>query len=324
MKPVDKKTIIVCIPIYRDWESAGKLLSEMDVELRRFGDHYRLEVLLVDDGAEEKGKPVFPSPLQFIERIGILRMRRNLGHQRAIAIGLSYIHAHKHADAVMVMDGDGEDTVRGVATLITEFSDNQGRVVVFARRGRRTESMLFRIFYQLYKLLHWVLTGRGIQVGNFSILPFQHLECLVAAPELWNHYAASVIKLKLPCKLVPIDRGHRIAGKSSMNFIAFVIHGLSAISVYAEEVGVRLMVFCAIMIGVFALGLAGVISIRFFTDYAIPGWATSAFGLTFSVILQLLVISLIVVVITLKNRSAADFMPMRDFQYFIREKEANI
>ncbi len=321
---MSKEKIIVCIPIYRDWDSVATLITGMDLALRQFSDRIGLEILLVDDGAEPSGKPVFERSIEYIEKIGILRLRRNLGHQRAIAIGLSHIHANKKSDAVIVMDGDGEDTIEGVVTLIQEYMNNQGRAMIFAKRGRRTETFLFRFFYQIYKLLHWLLTGRGIQVGNFSILPFQHIECLVAAPELWNHYAASVIKLKLSCKLVPIDRGYRIAGHSSMNFISFVIHGLSAISVYAEEVGVRLMVFCTMMISLFVVGLMGVLLIRFFTDYAIPGWATNAFGLTFSVILQLLVISLIIVVITLKNRSAADFIPMRDFHYFIKAEEESI
>ncbi len=310
--------IIICIPIYKDWDSVARLIMDLDHVLLRFTEKIAVKILLVDDGAEEDGKPIFKNPIKFIEKVSILRLRRNLGHQRAIAVGLSYIQAEMTVDAVLVMDGDGEDTPEGVAALLQEFIGSDGRSMIFAKRQRRTETVAFRGFYQLYRLLHWILTGRSIQVGNFSILPFQHVECLVTAPELWNHYAASVVKLKLASKLIPIDRGYRIAGRSTMNFISFVIHGLSAISVYAEEVGVRLMVFCAGMIALLLFSLFGIILIRFFTDYAIPGWATNAFGLSFSMILQLLVISMIIVVIILKNRSSADFLPMRDYQYFIK------
>lgn len=321
MTDVSQNKVIITIPIYKDWDSVSKLLLQVDRQIETVTDAFRIGVLLIDDGAEDKKKPIFESPLKNIDEIQILRLRRNLGHQRAIAIGLSYIHAKKECDAVLVMDGDGEDTPEGVVTLLREFERKGGRLMVFAKRQRRTENLVFRVCYQLYKMMHWILTGRRIQVGNFSILPREHLECLVAAPELWNHYAASATKLKIPTILTPIDRGYRIAGRSTMNFVSFVIHGLSAISVYAEEVGVRMMVFCGFLVCCLSLALLGIFSIRLLTNLAIPGWATNAFGMSLVLIFQLLIIALIIVVITLKGRSSADFIPMRDFPFFVKEEE---
>ena len=248
MKQKENKKIIINIPIYKDWDSVTTLIHQIDREISVLTKYYAFEILLIDDGSGDKKNPVFNSKLENITNISILRLSRNMGHQRAIAIGFSHIYSKMNFDAVIVMDGDGEDTTEGIIKLVNKYISLNEQSTVFAKRQRRTEGLIFKFFYQLYKILVWFLLGMRVQVGNFSILSKEHVACLVVAPELWNHYAASVVKLKLRRELVPIDRGYRIAGRTSMNFIAFVIHGLSAISVFAEEVGVRLMVYCFLLI----------------------------------------------------------------------------
>src|SRR5262249_7603317 len=105
------------------------------------------------------------------------------------------------------------------------------------------------------------------------------LDTLSVMPELWNHYAAAVFRSKLPLKTVPIPRGHRTSGTTQMNFVALVYHGLSAISVFGDIVGVRLLL--GSLVGALLAGLAifAIIAVRFMTDWAIPGWATYSVGL---------------------------------------------
>jgi len=43
-----------------------------------------------------------------------------------------------------------------------------------ARRGE----FVFKLFYQLYRVIHRVLVGFDIRVGNFSVVPSQFLERL--------------------------------------------------------------------------------------------------------------------------------------------------
>ena len=77
------------------------------------------------------------------------------------------------------------------------FRASDRPVTVFAERGRRVESFSFKLFYGVYRLLHWMLTGRTIRFGNFSLLPRRHIDSIVAYPELWNHYAAAVLKARI-------------------------------------------------------------------------------------------------------------------------------
>jgi hypothetical protein len=176
-----------------------------------------------------------------VRAVQVLNLRRNLNHQRPIAVALCHVQDTMELDAVVVMDADGEDRPEDVPRLVQEFHRQRAQRIIFAERTRRSEGVVFGVFYALYRLIHRVLTGRAVRVGNLSIVPRSALVSLGAAPELWNHYAAAVFKLRLQTGTIQSSRGHRLAGTSRMNFVSLVIHGLSAISVFGEIVGTRLL-----------------------------------------------------------------------------------
>jgi hypothetical protein len=219
-----------------------------------------------------------------------------------------------------VMDADGEDTPDGVLQLLRTFWEtHHGAKAIFAERSRRTESLVFQIFYKFYKVLHRALTGVSVRVGNFSIFPSAYLGTLVVMSELWNHYAAAVFRSGLPFTTTPIPRGYRITGTSKMNFVSLIAHGMSAISVFGDVVGVRLLI--ASMTGSFlaALGILSVIVIRLFTNKAVPGWATYTVGTLTIIIIQLITIATSFTFTMLSNRVILNFVPLRDYELFVLE-----
>jgi glycosyltransferase involved in cell wall biosynthesis len=307
------------MPVRDDWFSAAELLRRLDRALSTLP--HRLHVMLIDDGSVQKcPEKDFKGPFSVIETVNFVRLRRNLGHQRAIAAGLAYAHARLEGmDAVVVMDADGEDTPEGVFQLISSFEEARDQKIVFARRSRRSESIGFRVFYRLYRYLHRSLTGISVRVGNFSIVPWECVTTLVAMSELWNHYAAAVFRSRLPLNMVPIARGHRIAGRSTMNFVSLVSHGLSAMSVFSDVIGVRLLVGSLSASLLSALGVLFVIFIRIFSNLAIPGWATYAAGALVIITIQLLTIAASFTFFMLSSRTNLGFVPFRDYELFTEE-----
>jgi hypothetical protein len=306
----------VLMPILDDWESAVVLVDRVHAGLAEAG--YGADFLLVDDGSTVEPPPrVHLSHKGDTPAIEVLRLRRNLGHQRAIGIGLCFLQEKRKPRAVVVMDGDGEDTPEGVLKLIKRLDEIQSRAVVFGARRRRTEGLWFRVFYWFFRQAHRLLTGRTVRVGNFSVVPAPILNKLVAVSELWNHYAASVFKARIPTDLIPIDRGHRIAGQSRMNFVSLLVHGLSAVSVFGDVLGLRLLVATCLLAGLAIVGIAAVLGVRIFTDFAIPGWATSAAGVLTIILLQAFLMLTVFVFITLQGRSSLGFLPVRDYSYFV-------
>jgi hypothetical protein len=308
--------IVVLIPVFNDWQATELLLRQLDREMQR--SDRQVHVLLVDDASTEPPAPhflqeYFPS----FARIEILELRRNLGHQRAIAVGLAYLQANEPCQAVVVMDGDGEDDPRDVPRLIARYEQEGRRAAVFAQRVERSESWLFRFFYVLYRCLYKLLTGRGINVGNFSILPWEALNRLVAVTELWTHYAAAVYKARLPVATIPTRRSTRLAGRSRMNFVALVMHGLSAIAIFGDVVGVRLLLANMAVVAMTLLGLGAVVVVRLTTDLAVPGWATYAVGVILVLLFQAVLISFVFIFIILHSRQIANFLPVRDYSHFV-------
>lgn len=292
------------------------MLPRLDAALS--GRPVTARILFLDDWSQTPApSDLAPAKLQNVASVEALRLRRNLGHQRAIAIGLSFIHAERPCDAVVIMDADGEDKPEDVPRLIQAFVEENGRKVIFAQRGRRVASLTFRLFYFLYRLGHRILTGIAVKVGNFSIIPAAHLSTLVVVSDTWNHYAASVFKSRIPYRMLPTVRGKRLAGESKMNFVGLVLHGLSAISVFAEIVGARLTLAILTLVGFLGTLLVAVPIIRWGTDLAIPGWATTAAGLLLVIVLQMLTVALGLTLLVLFNRNNLSFLPIRDYRYFV-------
>lgn len=312
-------SLAVLIPNFNDWESLRLLLPQIDQAVR--GVEHRVSVLVVDDASTDPAPRDWPGQeFQALDSVEVLHLRSNQGHQRAIALGLYHLHEFTDSEAVVVMDGDGEDRPQDLPELLRAFADSEGAEVVFAARTKRMEGLGFRLCYRAYRLIHRAMTGVVVQVGNFSVVPRAALARLMAVPDLWNHYAASIYRARLPRRLVPLPRGRRLAGESKMNFVSLLIHGLSAMSVFSDQVSARLLT-AAVGFAAAATALIGVTAgVRWFTDLAIPGWATFTVGLLLVLVVQSLSFATLFAFLIASRRSALNFLLTRDAPYFILGK----
>jgi hypothetical protein len=304
----------VLIPIFNDWDSVGEVISGLDRAFAASLDS--VDVLLVDDGSTAPPPSSFVS-LDKLGEISVLKLKKNVGNQRAIAVGLCHIAEKIKCDAVLIMDGDGQDLPTDAARLVERAKQLTGAAAVFAERTRRSESLVFRVSYAFYKALHLVSTGLGIHVGNFSVLPAAYVDRLTIEPMLWNHYAASVMRARVPIERVPTQRGTRIRGESRLDFVGLVVHGLSALACYGEIIGVRMILVSG---GLFALGLLGVaalIAVKLFTGLAVPEWTPILLGLVLVVILQVATLVSNFTMQIISQRSTQPFLPARDYTWFV-------
>src|SRR5690349_4506715 len=133
----------ILTPCYNDWAALDALIvrinSIMDASLLK-----SISFLVVNDGST-----IPPPPSLAGSSIEVLNLNRNVGHQRAIAIGLCYIYFEKPCDCVIVMDADGEDKPDDLPTLIEAQAANKD-TIVFAERAKRSEGLIFRFFYGIY------------------------------------------------------------------------------------------------------------------------------------------------------------------------------
>ncbi|MGH7268646.1 MAG: glycosyltransferase [Candidatus Rokuibacteriota bacterium] len=313
--------LVVLMPVYDDWAAVPLLLDGLDEALAGAG--LAGEAVIVDDGssvAPDDGAWLDGRKFQALGAVTVVRLGRNVGHQRAIAIGLAYVHARRTPTAVVVMDADGEDDPADVPRLLEAGAAAESRVV-FATRVRRSEGPVFRALYRVYRLLFRLVTGASISFGNFSVIPGRVLPRLVLLSELWNHYPSALMKAKVPMVTVPIPRARRLAGESHMNLVSLILHGLGGISVYGDVIGVRSLL---ITLGAMASCLSGigvVVGIRFMTDLAIPGWASYVAGLLVAILLQTVSLSLVFIFVILNSRNYSTVIPRRDYGDYIMAEE---
>jgi glycosyltransferase involved in cell wall biosynthesis len=276
-------------------------------------------VLIVDDGSTTRPAPKRAPLRHALELVEVLRLRRNLGHQRAIAVGLCHLVEHRDGSGIIIMDGDGQDQPTDIPRLLGIAADRADDPAVFAGRLRRSEGMMFAFFYHLYRLLHRLLTGVAVRMGNFSYLPWHHADRLVVCSELWNHYAAAVVHSRVPYALLPTERGTRLTGESSMNLVGLVAHGLSAMAVFSDRIGARALAVSGAALTVALLSLITVLGVRWGTALALPGWATTAAGLLVVFVAQIVMLSTLFTFVVLSGRSHTAVIPLRDYRVFVRE-----
>ena len=317
--PQPGASLAILIPNFNDWAALRLLLPLIDQAIQR--QEHRVSVLVVDDASTEPKPEDWPGQdFATLASVEVLHLRSNQGHQRAIALGLYHLHEFTDAEGVIVMDGDGEDRPEDLPELLRAYAAEDGRKVVFAARTKRMESLGFRLCYRAYRVIHYAMTGVVVQVGNFSVVPRPAMARLMGVPDLWNHYAASVYRARVPRRLVPLARGRRLAGESKMNFVSLLIHGLSAMSVFSDQVSARLLT-AAVGFAAVAMGLIGVTAgIRWFTDLAVPGWATYTVGLLLVLVVQLLSFATLFAFLIASRRSSLNFLLTRDAPYFILGK----
>ena len=82
--------LVILTPVLDDWVSAQGVLQRLDAAFAVRAD--TVSVLLVDDGSTQ----AFPSdfaqgPYARLRSVEVLKLKKNLGHQRAIAIGLCHL-----------------------------------------------------------------------------------------------------------------------------------------------------------------------------------------------------------------------------------------
>tara|TARA_B100001123_G_scaffold387395_1_gene462592 strand:+ start:1036 stop:1926 length:891 start_codon:yes stop_codon:yes gene_type:complete len=229
------KKFIILIPLYNDWKSASKLLNEIDLQIKNWES--AVSVIIINDASTEK-KSGLNFNYEKIKSVKILNMKENRVHQRCIAAGLKYINEKEDFDRVIIMDADGEDRPEELSDFFKKSQENPNKTIT-GNRYKRSEGFLFKVLYEIHKLLTLVFTGKMIKFGNFSCLPREHVRQLVQKSDLWNSYSSSVVKLITDRTFIPSVRGSRYVFPSKMNFFALVFHSLAIISVFRNLVILR-------------------------------------------------------------------------------------
>jgi polyisoprenyl-phosphate glycosyltransferase len=306
-----KRTLII-VPVQNDESSLITLIRELAGGLA----DRALSLLVVDDGSIP---PIDVVDVCVIDG-RVITLSRNLGQQKAIAIGLAYAVANNLADVFVVMDADGEDRPGDVSRLLAalESGTESGPEfsVVVARRMKRSERLAFRAFYQLYRLLFFLLTGHRISFGNFSAIPIAAARRLVAMNELWVSFPATLIRSRLPIIELPTERGNRYQDQSRMNFVSLITLGFGAVSTFIESALTRIILVASGLVAVCVFASASAIVLKL-VGMATPGWMTTVIGVSLILTIAVAILSFVGLALTILTGSQTVPAPSAVYSSFI-------
>lgn len=310
------KTMAIVTPVLNDWASFAMLVK--DIAKQDSLAAYDITVVAVDDGSAVIEPPPPSSLTGPVKRVIIVELNANQGHQRAIALGLAHVHQTLKPDVVIAMDSDGEDVPSDIGSMMDLSAEKPGTLIV-AQRAKRSENIIFKTFYGVYKLAFRLLTGKLISFGNFSLIPADRVPNLIFNSGIWNNFAATMLKSRVPIDFVPTHRGTRYQGESKMNFTSLMIHGFSAISVFTDVVIGRIILGLVGTSVLAALLVCLVVFMKFFTTAFVPGYATNVILFVLTVLALTLFTGFLLVLSLLAGRDKQSALPTDLFGKLVRQ-----
>ena len=231
--------IIILVPIYNDWQSASKLLEEINSNIA--GLESQFSIIIINDASTDQ-QSINALNTENLQSIKIINMKENRGHARCIATGLKHIFEKEEFDYVIPMDGDGEDRPEEIKNFV-EYLNYASDKPIVGERVKRSESLIFKFCYSVHKILTFAFTGQSIKFGNYTCLPKTTVEKMINDKATWSSFSGSLTKLEKERSIVPSIRGSRYFGPSKMSFKNLIIHSLSIISVFKLNVLIRSILF---------------------------------------------------------------------------------
>jgi glycosyltransferase involved in cell wall biosynthesis len=271
----------IVTPCFNEEKSIILFLDKLGEVLA--GTGRKFVVVVVDDYSEDNtlsllNKYNFLSP---DVSLTVLHLKFNSGHQSAIYQGLLYANSLA-VNKVIVMDSDGEDDPRAIPLLLAAEDHD----IIEVKRGKRNESLSFKIMYFFYKILFRSITGKSMDYGNYCMIDKKIIERV--AHTSYIHFPAYLLRQKASRGSVLFDREKRIGGKSKMGLNGLVVHAFKSFIEFGEDLLLIFLKLFIIIIIVLIFLAGNILYQKFIAGTAILGWfSTLMLGLVTLAILCL-------------------------------------
>ena len=229
---------VILIPSFNDWECLNLLIPKIDQALKNTNEN--VDVLIVNDGSTKKNNLVFKK-IVHLKKIEVLNLRNNVKAQIAIATGLNFLKKEKFQGGIIVMDADGQDDPEYLVDIFKESKKNPERTITI-NRTKREDELKFKIFYQMYLFLSFLLTFKNLKFGVYSYLHSSSLDKILSTNDIHLAYAASLAKHFKNKNVIFAPRKKRILGESQNNYKSLTHYALKIISVFRNQVLINSMV----------------------------------------------------------------------------------
>ena len=248
------------------------------------------EIVYVDDGSTDSTPDLLRGLQEIDERVRVVRLSRNFGHQIAITAGME----HAAGDAVVVIDADLQDPPEVITKFVAQW--RMGYDVAYGVRTERDGETAFKLwtaklFYRLIGRLS--KTDIPLDTGDFRLMDRKVVDALLAMPERDRFIRGMVSWLGFSQTAVSYRRAPRLAGETKyplFKMVRFAIDGIVSFS----TTPLRLATWLGF--GVSAAATAGILFAlyaRLFGKHWVQGWTSIVIAVLFLGGVQLICLGII-------------------------------
>jgi dolichol-phosphate mannosyltransferase len=263
----------IIVPLYNE---AG-LIVEFHKRLVNVLDTlpYGYTILYVDDGSNDETYPKLISIANQDERVCLIQLSRNFGHQAALAAGLDQVEGKM----IITMDGDGQHSPELIPLMIEKHLE--GYDIVQTKRNDDKTPFMKRITAKYFYWLINVLGDTAILPGTADFRLYGHnvVMALRQITEYHKFIRGMIPWLGFTTIILPYTPQQRISGKSK--YTLKKMFGLAENAIFSFSlVPLKFSLF----IGFFFLFLALIEAIYVLSfwfrgqqDLLAPGWSSLVF-----------------------------------------------
>lgn len=281
--------ISIVVPVFNEELGIEEFILQLDTALTSNNVDY--EVIFVDDGSRDRSFEL----LQGIkrkkpQRVKILRLARNFGHQLAITAGMRVARGK----AVVVMDADLQDHPRIILDFMKYWRD--GYEIVYGERIERKGETFFKkvtatLFYKLLRAATKIDIPEN--VGDFYLLDRKVVDVLNQMEERHRFMRGMVAWVGFKRVGVKYVREARFAGTTKYSFWRMVKFAFDAATSFSFA-PLRAISLLGFIISILALlSILLIIYMKLFTDKTVTGWSSLMAVVLFIGGIQLLAIGVI-------------------------------
>jgi glycosyltransferase involved in cell wall biosynthesis len=282
--PRTLELLSVVVPVFNEQATVRDLHARVSAALA----DVPFELLLVDDGSRDATPAILAEIAAADERVRVLELSRNFGHQAALTAGLD----HAVGDAVVMMDADLQDPPELIETMLEHW--RRGSDVVYAVRENREGETWFKVrsarsFYALFAKLARIDLEHS---GDFRLIDRQALDALLTMRERNRFLRGMTVWVGFTQTAVPYQRDARAAGETKFTLRSMLRFSLDAISSFSH-VPLQLATLLGFVVSTVAfIALPLVIAARISGVY-VPGVSTILFAVLILGGIQLITLGIV-------------------------------
>lgn len=299
----------VVIPVYNESAMLPMLMDRLFTALDQINEP--AEVIFVDDGSRDSTLQLLKDQKESDNRIKILELSRNFGHQAALTAGLE----HASGDFVAMMDCDLQDPPELIPDMLALLKTGNYDVVSGYREERK-EGLVRRWMILLFHKIFSETSGLSEieNRGHFSMINRQALEALLTLKEKTRYLPGLRGYIGFRQTKIAYSREERASGQSKMSTSA--LFKLAADALFSfSRFPLRVCLWLGLT-GVIVFFLAGIhVLLSKLLGWAPVGWSSMVISIYFLGSIQLTFLGVLGEYIYRTYRESQN-RPV----YFIREK----